>query len=42
MGRFRKEKGYLSLINIYKKLDYKSHLTMIGNDEKYLKKGLPT
>jgi glycosyltransferase involved in cell wall biosynthesis len=38
MGRFRKEKGYLSLINIFKKMDYKSHLTMIGNDQKYLKK----
>ena len=38
MGRFRKEKGYLSLINIFKKLDYQSRLTMIGNDQKYLKK----
>ena len=38
MGRFRKEKGYLSLINIYKRLDYKSYLTMIGNDQKYLNK----
>jgi len=38
MGRFRKEKGYWSLMNIFKKMDYKSHLTMIGNDQKYLSK----
>ena len=38
IGRFRKEKGYWSLINIFKKMDYNSHLTMIGNDQKYLSK----
>ena len=38
IGRFREEKGYSSLINIFIKLDYKSHLTMVGNDQKYLSK----
>ena len=37
MGRFRKEKGYLSIINIFAKLSNQYKLTMIGNDQKYLK-----
>ena len=37
IGRFRKEKGYLSIINIFKKLPNRHQLTMIGNDQKYLK-----
>ncbi len=37
-GRFREEKGYASLINIYEKLEINSSLTMIGNDYKYFKK----
>jgi glycosyltransferase involved in cell wall biosynthesis len=38
VGRFREEKGYSSLINIYEKLGINSSLTMIGNDYKYLKR----
>ena len=38
LGRFRKEKGYESLINIFNKLNIKADLTMVGNDFKYLKK----
>tara|TARA_B100001093_G_scaffold451039_1_gene458201 strand:- start:784 stop:1824 length:1041 start_codon:yes stop_codon:yes gene_type:complete len=38
LGRFREEKGYLSLINLFEKLKINSRLTMVGNDFKYLKK----
>ena len=38
VGRFRIEKGYLSLIDIFKKLNLKASLHMVGNDYKYLKK----
>tara|TARA_B100000989_G_scaffold294175_2_gene272801 strand:+ start:26263 stop:27303 length:1041 start_codon:yes stop_codon:yes gene_type:complete len=38
LGRFRKEKGYESLINLFKELEINASLTMIGNDFKYLKK----
>lgn len=38
VGRFRIEKGYLSLIELFKKLKIKSKLEMIGNDQKYFKK----
>ena len=38
IGRFRVEKGYLSLIDIFEKLKLKSSLHMVGNDYKYLKK----
>jgi len=38
VGRFREEKGFLSLINIFKKLNNQFQLTMIGNDQKYFKK----
>ena len=38
LGRFRKEKGYESLINLFNELNIKADLTMVGNDFKYLKK----
>ena len=38
LGRFRKEKGYESLINLFNELKIKADLTMVGNDFKYLKK----
>ncbi len=38
LGRFRKEKGYASLISLFKRLDIKAELIMIGNDFRYLKK----
>lgn len=38
IGRFREEKGYLNLINIFKDLNTNYCLKMVGNDYKYLKK----
>ena len=38
IGRFREEKGYLNLINIFKDLNINSSLRMVGNDYKYFKK----
>ena len=38
IGRFREEKGYLNLINIFKDLNINLSLRMIGNDYKYFKK----
>lgn len=38
VGRFREEKGYLSLIELHRKLSNNLKLIMVGNDEKYLKK----
>ena len=38
LGRFRKEKGYASLISLFKGLNIKAELIMVGNDFKYLKK----
>lgn len=38
VGRFRKEKGYESLLKLFRKLKINVRLTMIGNDYKYLKK----
>lgn len=38
LGRFRKEKGYESLINLFEKIKINATLTMVGNDFKYLKK----
>ena len=38
LGRFRKEKGYASLISLFNDLKIKANLVMVGNDFKYLKK----
>tara|TARA_Y100000816_G_scaffold292630_1_gene289340 strand:+ start:21897 stop:22937 length:1041 start_codon:yes stop_codon:yes gene_type:complete len=38
LGRFRKEKGYESLINLVNELKMNVNLKMVGNDFKYLKK----
>ena len=38
IGRFREEKGYLDLINIFKDLNTNYCLKMVGNYYKYLKK----
>ena len=38
IGRFRKEKGYESLINLVNDLKMNVNLKMVGNDFKYLKK----
>ena len=38
LGRFRKEKGYASLISLFNALKIKANLVMVGNDFKYLKK----
>ena len=37
LGRFRKEKGYESLINLVNELKMNVNLKMVGNDFKYLK-----
>lgn len=38
LGRFRKEKGYASLISLFEDLKIRANLAMVGNDFKYLKK----
>ena len=38
LGRFREEKGYQSLLDLFEQLSIKADLKMIGNDFKYLKK----
>ena len=38
LGRFRKEKGYESLINLVNEMKMNVNLKMVGNDFKYLKK----
>ena len=37
LGRFREEKGYQSLLDLFEQLSIKADLKMIGNDFKYLK-----
>ena len=41
LGRIRKEKGFPDLIKIFNNLKINCNLTIVGNDFKYLKKGLP-
>ena len=38
LGRFRKEKGYASLISLFNALKIQANSVMVGNDFKYLKK----